>query len=334
MFKSGKLVKKENLLVVGALVLVYLGITLLRNFGVLRSYHLQILTLIAINITLVTSLNLVNGFTGQFSLGHGGFFAVGAYVSASLTVFYQIPFALAVLAAGAASSLVAMAIGIPALRLRGDYLAIATLGFGEIIRVILLNIQSVGGARGFSGVPRYTTFGLAYLVAVLTVWIIKNFIQSDHGRACLALRDDEIASGSLGINTTYFKSLAFALGAFFPGIAGALFIHYMQYIAPTPTQIGFLRSIDILIMAVLGGLGSLTGSVLAAFVLTLIPEALRDFAEYRMLIYPVLLLLTMLFRPKGLMAGKEISFLWIKEQVSKVSSKFKPKGMKTHESRN
>ncbi len=155
--------------------------------------------------------------------------------------------------------------------------------------------------------PKYTTFGLAYLTAIITVVVIRNFVNSDYGRACLAVREDEIAAESLGVNSTYFKVLAFTIGAFFAGAAGTLFSHYLQYMAPTPSQIGFVKSIDILIMLVLGGLGSITGSVIAAIVLTVIPELLRGFAEYRMIIYPILLILVMLYRPSGLLAGQEFS---------------------------
>ncbi len=299
---------KRNLLMIAAAFAFY-GLIKLAALGeLLLPYHLQILSLACINIILVVSLNLIMGFTGQFSLGHAGFLAVGAYISAGLTVFYGVPFWLALLAAGLAAAVLGIVIGLPALRLKGDYLAIATLGFGEIIRVTILNIPAVGGPRGFTGIPRYTTFGLTYFLMIATVVIIKNFIYSAHGRACISIREDEAAASSLGINTTYYKVAAFALGAMFAGVAGALFSHYMQFISPTTGQIGFMRSVDILIMLILGGLGNLTGSVIVAILLTFLPEFLRGFAEYRMLIYPVLLLLMMLFRPTGLMGETEFSY--------------------------
>src|SRR5690554_2414743 len=296
-----------GLLWTAILALVYAAVRLLEGRGVLLPYHVQILSLCCINIILVVSLNLINGFTGQFSIGHAGFFAIGAYLSAYLTVKLQVPFVPALLCGGLLAGLTGIAVGLPALRLRGGYLAIATLRFGEIIRVIILNADAVGGARGFSGIPKNTTFGLAYLIAIITVVAIRNFVSSDFGRACLAVREDEIAAESLGVNSTYFKALAFALGAFFAGTAGALFSHYLQYMAPTPSQIGFLKSIDILIMLVLGGLGSITGSIVAAVVLTVLPEFLRGFAEYRMVIYPILLIAVMIYRPAGLLAGREFS---------------------------
>lgn len=298
---------KQNSLKVAIFLGTYWLITALEKAGILLSYHVQILSLCCINVILAVSLNLINGFTGQFSLGHGGFMAVGAYFSAYLTINFQTPFSIALGLAGLLAGMVGLAVGLPALRLKGDYLAIATLGFGEIIRVIILNTPALGGARGLAGIPPYTSFGIAYLLAILTVVVIKNFVNSDHGRACLAIREDEIAAESLGIHSTYFKTLAFALGAGFAGVAGGLFSHYLQYMAPTPGQIGFMKSIDILIMVVLGGLGSITGSIVAAITLTILPELLRGFAEYRMIIYSVLLIVVMIYRPEGLLAGKELS---------------------------
>lgn len=292
---------------------------------ILMSYHLQIMSLACINIILVVSLNVVTGFTGQFSLGHAGFLAIGAYLSAALTVFYGFPFWLTLILSGLVAGLLGVLIGLPALRLKGDYLAIATLGFGEIIRVVIVNIPAIGGPRGFTGIPNYTTFGLTYFLMILTVLIVKNFIHSSHGRACISIREDETAAGSLGVNTTFYKVLAFAMGAMFAGVAGALFSHYFQYISPTTNQIGFMRSVDILIMLVLGGLGNLTGSVISAVLLTLLPEFLRGFAEYRMLIFPILLLLMMLFRPAGLLGEKEISFELLEGMAQKI--KIKRKGV-------
>lgn len=312
---------KWNMAMIATLAVIYFLIIGLLKFNVLTSYDMQIISLVNVHIILAVSLNLINGFTGQFSIGHAGFFGVGAYLSAYLTKIIGLPFFIALVCGAIAAALIGIAIGLPALRLRGDYLAIATLGFGEIIRIVILNIPSVGGARGFSGVPSHTNFGLTFLLAVVTIIIIKNFINSKHGRACIAIREDEIASESLGINTTYYKVVAFAIGALFAGLAGGLFVHYMQYISPTPGQIGFLKSIDILIMLVLGGLGSLTGSVVAAIVLTLLPELLRGFAEYRMVIYPIILLIMMLFRPSGLLGGKELSYQFMEDTYHKIKQK-------------
>ena len=184
------------------------------------------------------SLNLINGFTGQFSIGHAGFLAVGAYSSAYLTINYEIPFLVAIAVGGILAGIVGLMIGLPALRLKGDYLAIATLGFGEIIRVIILNTPAVGGARGLASIPDYTSFGIAYTIAIITVVVITNFVNSDHGRACLAIREDEIAAESLGIHSTYFKTLAFSLGASFAGIL-VPFLVTIYSTWPQPRQIGF-----------------------------------------------------------------------------------------------
>lgn len=312
---------KWNVATILLLVLILVVVQLLNSLNILRTYDLQILGLVCINIMLAVSLNLINGFTGQFSIGHAGFFGIGAYFSAYLTVFHSVPFYLALFSGGLLAAIIGVLIGLPALRLKGDYLAIATLGFGEIIRVVILNIPAVGGARGFAGIGRETSFTQTYVLAIITIFLIKHFVESRHGRACIAIREDELAADSLGINPTYYKVMAFAIGAFVAGVAGGLFSHYMQYISPTPTQIGFQKSIDILIMVVLGGLGSITGSVIAATILTLIPEVLRGFAEYRMVIYPILLILIMIFRPGGLLGGKELSYAFIQNTFKKIKHK-------------
>lgn len=301
--------KRERLeKVLFAVVLVgviYGAIMILNAVGIVGSYYLQILSLVAINIVLVVSLNLVNGFTGQLSLGHAGFLAIGAYSSAYLTARMDVPFLPAIFGGALLAAVMGVVMGLPTLRLRGDYLAIATLGMCEVIRVMINNIDAVGGARGFAGIPKYTDFSVAFFFAVLTIVVIRNLVYSDHGRALIAIREDEIAADAMGINVTFYKVAAFTISAFFAGLAGGLFAHYMQYMSPQQSQIGFLRSIEILIMVVLGGLGSITGSVLAAILLTVLPEVLRFFSEYRMIIYPLVLLLIMLYRPQGLMGNKE-----------------------------
>ena len=322
---------KRNLISVGILAGIYLIVQLLVSRGVLLAYDLQILGLVCINIMLAVSLNLINGFTGQFSIGHAGFFGIGAYASAYLTVVHDMPFLLALIIGGLFAALIGICIGLPTLRLEGDYLAIATLGFGEIIRVVILNIPAVGGARGFSGISRSTTFGTAYVFMILTVIILKNFISSKHGRACIAIREDELASETLGINTTFYKVAAFTIGAFFAGLAGGLYSHFMGYINPAANQIGFMKSIDILIMVVLGGLGSITRSIAAAIFLTLIPEFLRSLAEYRMVVYPIILILIMLFRPSGLLGGKELSWDVLSSFYRRVTGKAqKQQGVSTN----
>lgn len=260
---------------------------------------------VLINIILASSLNLINGFTGQFSLGHAGFMAVGAYVSAVLTVNFEIPFIGSMLIGAAAAGALGFLVGLPTLRLQGDYLAIATLGFGEMIRICILNIEYVGGAAGFSGIPKESTFTWAFWVMILTLFVLKNFIRSSHGRACIAIRENEIAAEAMGINTTYYKVVAFTIGAFFAGVAGALFAH-LYYIVH-PSSFIFVRSFEILAMVVLGGLGSMTGSVVGAVVLTLASAALASYPEVRMLVYSAGLVILMNFRPQGILGNKEFS---------------------------
>ncbi|WP_283609002.1 branched-chain amino acid ABC transporter permease [Faecalispora anaeroviscerum] len=296
--------------VILALILaIYALVTGLSGAGVLNSYYSGILIMVCINIILAASLNLSTGFLGQLILGHAGFMSVGAYAAALVTLHAGLPdslgFPTALLVGGLTAALFGLIIGIPALRLKGDYLAIITLGFGEIIRVVIINLGFTGGARGLRGIPRETNFSWVYLLAVLTVAIIFAFIHTRHGRAVISIREDEIAAEASGINTTYYKLLAFIMSAFFAGIAGGLYAHHIGIL--NPSKFDFNYSTEILVMVVLGGMGSITGSVIAATVLTILPEALRDFSSYRMLAYSVVLICVMLFRPSGLLGQYEFS---------------------------
>ena len=248
---------------------------------------------------------MINGFTGQFSIGHAGFLAVGAYVGAVMTVKLGFTFPVALVAGTLAAGFLGFLIGLPTLRLDGDYLAIATLGLGEIIRICILNIDYIGGASGLMGIPRLTTFTITFWLMIGVLFFIKNFKNSAHGRACLAIRENEIAADTMGIDTTKYKVMAFTLGAAFAGTAGVLFSHY--FFIAHPASFTFLRSFDILTMVVLGGLGSLTGSVVGAILLTFISAALADFPEWRMIIYSLAMIILMLYRPQGLLGNKEIS---------------------------
>lgn len=261
--------------------------------------------LICINIILAVSLNLINGYTGQFSIGHAGFMAVGAYTSAIITVKLGLPFELGLVVATLSAGVLGFLIGLPTLRLDGDYLAIATLGLGEIIRICILNIDYVGGASGLMGIPRLTNFPYAFWIMIAIIFFIKNFKNSAHGRCCLAIRENEIAADTMGINTTKYKVLAFTLGASFAGTAGALFSHY--FFLAHPASFTFMRSFDILTMVVLGGLGSMTGSICGATLLTFISAYLSDFPEWRMVIYSVTMIVLMLRRPQGLFGSEELS---------------------------
>ena len=300
-----KIFNKRTIFTIIILGLFYGSIQTIILQGKLNPYYEINLLLIGINIIMAVSLNLINGFTGQFSIGHAGFMAIGAYTSAVLTLKLHQPFPLAILAGSIAAAVIGFLIGLPTLRLKGDYLAIATLGFGEIIKVLFVNIEYVGGASGLNGIPHITTWSWVFFLTVFSVTFIKNFINSTHGRACISIREDEIADETIGINTTKYKVMAFKIGAFFAGTAGALYAHYFYIIQPN--TFNFLKSIDYLVMVVLGGMGSITGSVLAATALTIISALLQRFAEIRMVIYAVLLIVIMLFRPQGLMGNKEFS---------------------------
>lgn len=286
-------------------------------------YVFSIVMYAGINIVLAISLNLVNGFTGQFSIGHAGFMSVGAYASAfaSFTLKTKYPqlfdyyssetavFIACLLAGGVAAAIVGYLVGLPSLRLKGDYLAIVTLGFGEIIRVVFLNIDAVGGARGMPGIPSLSNFGWVYTAALLTAFTVWRLVNSAQGRGFLCVREDEIAADAMGIDTTKVKVRAFVISSFFAGIGGGLFAHQLAYI--NPQIFDFNRSFEIIIMVVLGGMGSVTGSVVAAVFLTFLKEALRPLQEYthidfRMVIYSLMLIILMLTRPQGLFGTSEI----------------------------
>ncbi len=272
--------------------------------GLLNQYYQINLNSMFINIILAVSLNLINGFTGQLSLGHAGFMAVGAYVSVIITTLLHLPFILAVVAACAAAALAGFIIGVPTLRLRGDYLAIATLGFGEIIRVVLQNIDYVGGPSGIMGIAKDTTWPWLFGSVILTLVVIVNLINSSYGRAIISIREDEVAAELMGINTTRYKVLAFVVGAMFAGLAGALYAHYFYIIKPD--TFNFMKSFDILVMVVLGGLGSTTGAVIAAIFITSLTAVLQSFPAIRMILYSLILILVMIYRPQGLMGNKEL----------------------------
>lgn len=299
--------RKNDLIQIGAgIALFAIGQGLMMSEMIGAFWQLNIF-IICINIILSASLNLINGYTGQFSLGHAGFMAVGAYVSVVLTKNFEVPFLAALLAGGAAAALLGCLIGLPTLRLNGDYLAIATLGMGEIIRIVIMNIQYVGGAAGFMGIPHLTTFPWVFFIMLASLMIIKNFVNSSHGRACIAVRENEIAAEAMGINTTKYKVMAFTIGAGFAGVAGGLFAHCFYII--NPTSFTFLSSFNYLIMVVLGGLGSITGSIAGAFVVTFISAALADWPEFRMIIYAFALILLMFYRPQGLFGYVELTNL-------------------------
>ena len=287
-------------------VVIYGVVQVLIMTGFVDIRYQNLLITICINIILAVSLHVIIGITGQFSIGHAGFLAVGAYISAIFTMKLALPFLVAILAGAVVAAIAGIIIGVPTLRLKGDYLAIATLGFAEIIRIIFVNIDYVGGAAGMQ-VSQQSTWTTAFVLVVITIIFIANFTKSRHGRACIAIREDEIAADSMGINTTYYKVVAFTLGSFFAGVAGAIYAHNFYIIQPT--AFGFLKSFDILIYVVLGGLGSLSGAVIAAIFLTIVSDYLQEFPSTRMILYSLVLIVVMLYRPTGLMGTKEITDL-------------------------
>jgi branched-chain amino acid transport system permease protein len=289
--------------------------------GSLSIYANDLLILAGIHATLAVSLNLVNGINGQFSLGHAGFMAVGAYSAAAVSKLWlsgmadgsfveqQLAVILSLAVAGGVAALAGLLVGLPSLRLRGDYLAIVTLGFGEIIRVMLFNTASLGGATGLKAIPVIATPFWVYLVLIAVTLQCWRYMNSTHGRALLAIRENEIAAESMGVDTTRYKVIAFVASSAAAGVAGGLFGLSQSFI--TPSTFGFLKSVEIVIMVVMGGMGSMTGALLAGLGLTILPEALRPLQEWtgvdlRMVIYSLALIAMMLWRPQGLFGNKEI----------------------------
>ena len=298
------------------LVLIEQGIAL--NPALRLEYVFQNVNHIGIAIILAVSLNLVNGLTGQFSIGHAGFMAVGGYVSAVMLMRgpqedpYRIFFVVAMLTGALAAALAGWLVGKPSLRLRGDYLAIVTLGFGEIIRVIIENTPFFGGAIGLSPIPHRADFAWIWAVAIVTILVAKRLRDSTHGRAFLSVREDEVAAEAMGIDTTGYKVRAFVISAFFAGVAGALSGAFEGNLAPQ--SFTFVRSFEVVAMVVLGGMGSITGSTIAAAVLTILPEYLRAVANLRMVIYSIALIALMLLRPRGLLGTREVWDWWRKRR--------------------
>jgi branched-chain amino acid transport system permease protein len=322
----GRAGASPKITLLAAVVLCFL-ISLVEKY--IQQYWLYVSYDIGINIILAVSLNLINGYTGQFSLGHAGFMAVGAYTAAVITNQFSnlspalaaVVFPLALVAGGLLAAVAGLVVGIPTLRLRGDYLAILTLGFGEIICVVLQNMDSVGGARGYSVAHGWTDFFWAYGIAAVTIYVVVALVHSTYGRGFIAVQDDEIAAAAVGINPVKYKVTAFVIGAFFAGIAGGLYAHSKQYL--TPDGFGYMKSIEIVVMVILGGMGNTPGVVLAAILLTLLPEGLRSLQDVehlpgfssefplswigntRMIIYSLLLVVLMLTRPQGLFKIKK-----------------------------
>jgi branched-chain amino acid transport system permease protein len=315
------------------IILIFSGFILsfaIPYYGLLDLYVQMILIYIGINIILALSLNLINGYMGEFSVGHAGFMSAGAYISSIITVKFLSSataawlFPFAVIAGGLGAALLGLVVAIPSFRTRGDYLAIVTLAFNMIVKSVLENIDAVGGARGFLGMDKLTTLPWAFFWTLITVWVIRNFIYSNYGRGVLSIREDEIASDLMSVNTRHVKLLAFVVSSFFAGIAGALFAHLLQFI--NPRMFDIIKSTDILIMVYLGGIGSIAGSILGATAYTILLEILRPLEIWRMVIMPLILILLMLFRPRGIMGLKELA--WFVPVLDRINSRNSVKGIK------
>ncbi|MBC3795524.1 branched-chain amino acid ABC transporter permease [Acetobacterium tundrae] len=297
-----------------SIISLYLVFFILIQTKVMNKYFMGIAIMTCIMIIMAMSLNIVAGFLGEMALGHAGFMAIGAYSSAYFSIALMdtgfplpniIVLILAMLVGGIVTGIMGFLIGTPTLRLRGDYLGIVTIGFSEIIRIFFINFEPTGGAAGLKGITKLVNFNNVYWITIVIIILIFTFGRSKQGRAIISIREDEIASEAAGIPTTRYKVLAFTVSSFFAGIGGALYAHYQAFVEPS--KFGFMFSIEMFVIVVLGGLGSLTGSIVAAIVLTVLPEMLRGFAEYRLLVYSLALIVMMIFRPQGMLGRSEFS---------------------------
>lgn len=316
-----KLLNKKNIKAIIIAALVYVVVTALTATGILSRHYQSLLVPVGVNIILAVSLNLTVGFLGELTLGHAGFMSVGAYAGCLFTVYANLPtyieFPIALLIGGVVAALFGIIIGVPALRLKGDYLAIVTLAFGEIIRSVFTNLEITGGAGGLKGIDKTSNFTIVFVAALITIIVISNLVHSRHGRAICSIRDNIIASESVGINVVYHKLLAFVIAAFFAGVAGVIYGHNLGILKPATFD--FNKSIEILVIVVLGGMGSIVGSIVSATIITLLPEVLRFLADYRMLIYAVVLVVMMILNASP-------RFNDFKERIGNKFKKTKGKG--------
>ncbi|MCX6085922.1 MAG: branched-chain amino acid ABC transporter permease [Caldiserica bacterium] len=315
-----------------AFVLTYVVVKLLSvlplvNGGpLLNGYYIQLIALAGINIVMTVSLGMVNGFTGQFSIGHAGFMAVGAYTSAMITtvwlhtsvtnpwVGYPV-FILAILAGGLLAAAAGYLVGTPSLRLKGDYLAIVTLSANELIRTVIRVTNALGGPRGLGGIPKFTNLEVVFVFTIVSVVLMRNYLFSSHGRSMKAVRDSEIAAEATGINTTKQKVFVFVFSAFFAGVSGGVFAHLLQFIHPD--NFSFVKSLEYLIYLYVGGSTSISGAIVGPAVFTVLPELMRALQQWRMVIYPLILVLTMIFRTEGIMGAREFRFILIPQRQRK-----------------
>jgi len=301
-------------------VLAVLLPILLMKIGIIDPYTTRIITMGGVNAIMAMSVNMIVGVTGQLSLGQAGFLAIGAYSCIFFSADMGLPLPAAVLCAVLVTSFAGFLIGFPVLKLSGDYLAIVTLGFGEIIRVVFINLKPLtGGPNGREFITAMTlnfelAFAVTTIVLIIVLALLQNFLRSSYGRAIMACREDEIAANASGINIFRYKMIGFVIAAFIAGIGGCLYVMANGFVQPKIAE--FLKSIDFLIYVVLGGMGSMTGSILSAYVLTYLQEMLRFLQDYRLIIYPLILILVMMFRPKGLFGMKEFSFISFFDKIS------------------
>ncbi|QAT49318.1 branched-chain amino acid ABC transporter permease [Caproiciproducens sp. NJN-50] len=288
---------KRSAVFLAASLVLFGVLSLLIRMDVINAYYKQILMMICINVILALSTNLIIDYTGQLTLGHSAFLAIGAYSSAFIQMKTGMPFFLALLCGSVVAAIFGFLIGLPTLRLKGDYLAITTLGFCQIVVVAIQNIDAFGGAQGLAGIPPKTTFAWVFFSMIATIAILYNIVHANQGRAMISVREDEIAAEAMGIDTTKYKIMAFTAGAFFAGFAGGLYAFLMMFI--DPNSFNFLRSIDFVIYVVLGGTGGFAGCIVSTSILTLLPEVLRFLSDLRMVIYPLLLIVIMILRVKN-----------------------------------
>lgn len=307
--KSSTLLNRKNILITVGIIVGYIILAFLAEGNLLNRQFKSLLVPMGINIILAVSLNLTTGFLGELSLGHAGFMAIGAYAGSIFTVYMNLPaaveFFLGLIIGGIMAAIFGFIIGVPVLRLKGDYLAIVTLASGEIIRSIINALGITGGAKGLSKIPRYADYTWTYIVLVITIIIIANLVNSRHGRAVCSVRENYIAAESIGIKVSKYKIMAFVIAAFFAGVAGVLYGHNLSILKPT--NFDYNKSIEILVIVVLGGMGSIRGSVIAAIILTILPEMLRAADDFRMLLYAIVLIAMMLFNSSGLRSRLEES---------------------------
>lgn len=313
-----------------AFLLIYLILTGLHRLGVINAYLFQVITIAGINVIMAISLNMVIGITGQFSMGHAGFMSIGAYVSAIISrlafgtfsrgiLTDNLVLLAAIICGGIVAAFFGFLIAMPTLKVKGDYLAIVTLGFGEIIRAVWRVIKYTGGALGFTGIPKITNFTWVFVVILIAMYLSRNFIRSAHGRSCLAIRENDIAAEAMGINCRNYKVLAFVFAAFLAGVAGGLYAHLIQFIQPD--NFASAKSTDYIVYIYAGGVGTISGSIFGALTLTILPELLRFLADWRLVIYALLLLYIIIWRPYGLFGGREFKFLNL-ETAAAVEPKF------------